>query len=383
MSLVEKLYYDINICNLNGDQTISPPIKFIETRSLPFLQDPSKYVLSIIRFSVDTSSLPIIIPTIQANQPDINLTIYSVTLSYKPIGHPLIVIREYVRFRPQNLIATIPPPPTETADGLQDNSSGYYYIYNYQYWVYLINIAFQTAMEQLVAEIQALSLPVLTQNPPILIYDTTDRTAVLNVDIAGFDSSTDDYYKIYFNNNLYQLFSSFPGYITADSGDPFGMNFQVITTSFGGSTLIAFPTEAPPALQYTAIEVWQEYSTASIWSPVSSIVFTSSLLPIVPNQLSNPLLFNDGATISSNGNNASFAQIITDLEVQDGNWKPNLVYTPSAEFRYIELDGNRPLYTVDVQVWWKNKIGQLIPFRLIPGGKMTMKMLFNLKSSNK
>ena len=42
----------------------------------------------------------------------------------------------------------------------------------------------------------------------------------------------------------------------------------------------------------------QQYSTISEWSPVSSLVFTSSTLPIIVNQLSNPVLYQNNNLIS-------------------------------------------------------------------------------------
>jgi hypothetical protein len=378
-NLVDKLYYDITFSNLASDQTISPVVNFNETRAQPFLQDPEQYYMSIIRFSLDTSSLPIIIPTITPNQPDINLTTYSISLGYRPVGALNdLVVRTFIKFEPQNLIASLPSAPSQTSDKLQDNSTGYYYIYTYQFWIYLINKAFLECYTQLAFEMSLIGQTLPSPHPPVLEFDTVDRTAVINCDRVGYESNLPRPITIYFNNNLGQLFSSFPLYINSDSGDPLGLNYKIAISLFGGATLIEYPVIDPT---YTAIQCWQEYSTTSIWSPVQSIVFTSSLLPVVSNQLSNPVILNNGGAIGSNGNNANFAQILTDMMVENSDYKPSVLYNPTAEYRLLEMIGNKPLYSVDIQIYWKNREGQLIAFRLVPGGTATMKLLFTKRKN--
>jgi hypothetical protein len=376
-NLVDKLYYDLLFSNLAQDQTISPIVNFTETRSMPFILDPAQYYLSIIRFSCDTSSLPIFIPIIQPNQSDINLTIYSVSMSYKVLGVP-VYARTFIRFQPQNLIASIPSAPINNIGGVQDNSSGYYYIYTYQFWIYLINIAFLECYDKLAINVGLLGGVLPSPHAPVLEFDTVDRTAVINADVLGYESNLPNPIIMYFNNNLGQLFSSFPLYINSEGGDLYGLNYLIAFSIFGGSTLIQYPPINPT---YEAIQCWQEYSTTSIWSPVQSIVFTSTLLPIVSNQLSNPIILNNGQNINSNGNNANFAQILTDMMTENNDYKPSVLYNPTAEYRLLEMIGNTPLYTIDIQIYWKDRRGSLIPFRLSPGSTATIKLLFTKRKN--
>jgi hypothetical protein len=105
-------------------------------------------------------------------------------------------------------------------------------------------------------------------------------------------------------------------------------------------------------------------------------VFTSNTLPIESNQVSTPVIFVNGQNINLTGNNSDFANIITDIISSDGNYRPNLVYNPSAEYRRITLRGNRPLYSIDINIYYKIITGELIPLRLFSGESMTMKILF-------
>jgi hypothetical protein len=177
---------------------------------------------------------------------------------------------------------------------------------------------------------------------------------------------------------MYQLFSSFPVVINNLTSSLLGINLQIDTNTYGGSNLVQYPPTSPT---YTAIQVFQEYSTIALWTPITSIVFCSNTLPIVPNQVSAPLLFYDGRVITS-GNNSNIAQVITDFVSDTGIYKPNIVYNPQAEYRLVELQGNRPLTNVDISIFWKNRFGELIPFRLSSGSSATIKILFSKKGSD-
>ena len=132
----------------------------------------------------------------------------------------------------------------------------------------------------------------------------------------------------------------------------------------------------------TYTQVFQEYSTISNWTPCAGIVFVSNTIPIVPNGLSAPLIFYEGSILNAfSGNNANFAQIITDIETNQNCYKPNLLYAPTAEYRRISMSGTNPLTNIDVSVFWKNKLGELIPLYLPSGGTATLKFLFEKKGS--
>ncbi|MDB4352880.1 hypothetical protein OAA60_05575 [Porticoccaceae bacterium] len=369
----EKLYYDIQLTNLESNTSLPPVLNFIETRNVPFLYNADEYYMSIIRFSLDTPNLPIFIPTIQLNQPDINLTIYTVCLQWT---NPLDANQTYtvitpVMFIPQSRVAAIPPPPSLT--GIQYNGGNYYNVYNYQYFIYLINEAFIVCYNQLKAEVEADGLVLPSDYYPVLSWDTQNNTAIVNVDVLGYSTIAANYIKIFFNTSLAQLFSSFP--VIINSTTP-GLNAQLITNSFNESNIIAYPPSNPT---YDAIQVFQEYSTIALWSPITAIVFTSNTLPIISNQVSTPIVFNNGSSFGGNGNNSLVNQVITDFISDSGIYKPNLVYEPTAQYRWIELLGNRPLTTFDLQVYWKDRYGVLNPFYLSSGSTASIKILFSKK----
>jgi hypothetical protein len=127
--------------------------------------------------------------------------------------------------------------------------------------------------------------------------------------------------------------------------------------------------------------MYQECSTTAAWSPITALVFTSNTLPIQPSQVSTPLVFDDNQQLVLGGNNADIANIITDLVSDTGAYRPNLVYQPSSQYRYVTLYGNRPLFNLDLQIFYRLRSGQLIPFRLASGGSVTVKVAFIKKNT--
>jgi hypothetical protein len=371
MSEPDKLYYDVSISNLDTEDFVPPVINFNEIRNIPFLNDPSKYYMSIIRFSIDTgASLPVFIPEIVNGTTDINETIYKITMVYNNTAHS-----QTVMWSPQNKIAALPLPPSSCANGEADLSTGYYYCYNYQYFLDLVNNAFEACIEQFGGA--------STSIPPIFTFDSQNKVFILNCPYPYYNSNEANPIKIFLNPPLYQLFGSLPFTIEKQNltlGINNKQNIQLQVGTFGGANVVEFPLNPPIGEpQYQVVQCFQEYSTLSQWTPCTAIVFTSSTLPIVSNQVSAPLIYIDGQTQTFSSNNSNICPIITDLVSSDGQYNPNLVYNPTAEYRLIELIGTKPLYNLDIQVYFRDRHSRLYPLRLPAGGVATLKFLFTKK----
>ena len=352
----DKIYYDAVISNLNN-VTVQPPILYFnQTRSTPYVNNPSLYDLSIVRWTLDTQTLPIFRPTIKATTTDPNETIYSISLEYQGV-----IVEKFVIFEPQNETVPIPNAPLYRPNNLQDNGNGYYDIYTYSYWIYLINKAFSDAFDEL-------SSP--AENPIVMTIDNTNNICLLNVPVTGYTG--DDKVNIYFNTALGNLFSSFPFKIKSNQID--GLNFQLQTDISGDANIVNFPTYNP---DYEVVQIYQEYSTVQNWNPILSICVLSSTLPVVQNIEGAPALYLNGILLNGSGNNSNITNLITDFVADD--YKPNIIYIPSAEYRRIELIGTQPLSNLDISIFWKDRFGNLNPFRLSSGGSATLKIMFEKK----
>ena len=221
----------------------------------------------------------------------------------------------------------------------------------------------------------AAGLVLPTANPPVFTWDSESNVAILNADILGYNKTVANHINIYLNLPLGQLFNSLPVYI-----EPFpallGKNFRVDTDNFGNAQVVPFPFYLPT---YNAYQIFQEQTAVNVWSPISSIVFTSNTLPINSTNVCNPSIFLDGNSTNNNGNNSDIAQVITDFQAENNIYKNSVLYIPSGENRYVDLMGTSPLYTIDINVLWKNKLGELQPFRLSAGCSASIKVLFERK----
>jgi hypothetical protein len=426
------IYYDLNITNNDtNNNNANPFLEFNETRSNPILDNPSNYFVSVIRFSLETPSLPVFIPA----------PVIPSAQTPSPQGDPLFHLNYYITmgaydganwrefqipllWQPEDLNAT--KPSTAQVDA-GDFDGPYFYGYSYTHFIYnVVNKALADCYIGLDLGFPGLNLtpggqPFMTWESgadKATIYasnqynqtEPNSRTAPLNV--------SGNYVRLYFNQALFNLFSSFESFKNKVSGDPTTaqaglgkkdyiikiynqQNLNLGTPPFvGGGTAPAValyngsanvspftPYNVPatavgtqvPAFSRVYLYMKQEYTTTPLWNPVSNITFTTSLLPVNPNLVSTPLIFNSGSAPQSQSN---IANVLTDLEVPllvGRDYKPNLLYVPASEYRLIDLNGNVPLSSIQIGVFWRDVYGHLHPFYLLAGNSATIKLMFRRK----
>jgi len=385
----DKVYYDLTIANVNnGDvnPANSPVLIFNEQRQNAIINNTGDYYLSIVRFQVDTTSLPILVPIIQdygqqlPGIPTNSKTIYSVTI-LDNTTIPATPHQVYIDWLPQIQNVDVPEPSPPSASSPLQAESEWYFCYNFEWFVNLVNTALNQALTDAGIPPTPPIPPATLYNIALLGWNTTSNSASLYLDQANFGGANPNY-SLYFNQALFTLFSSFPATYYGSVGVTDGLNYNINVPNTQGLNSIYLPIIAPPT-QTPCIQINQEWDTTSLWTPISSIVFTSATFPIIPNRLSPPQAFTNGVLVNlnPNSNNSNFAQVITDIITGDLCYKPTLIYEPTAEYRLIDMVGNTPLTNINIQVFWKSKLGNFVPFRIATGNSCTMKLLFTKKSS--
>lgn len=146
----------------------------------------------------------------------------------------------------------------------------------------------------------------------------------------------------------------------------------------------------PNMINRVFILAQQDYSsTDSLWSPCSSIVFTSTLLPIKSEATGAPVVLGAGnigfsqATVQS-----AFQPIITDisLDTSSGNadsYRRFIYYAPSAEYRLSDFSSSKQdIRNIDIQVYWKNRLdNQLYPINMFNLSSVSIKVMFRHKDA--
>jgi hypothetical protein len=141
----EYVYYNATVINntvATGQSTDDPRVYFQDTRIVPLIKDTSKYVVSVDNFTINggQKNLPLFIPQIEVGT-DINKTIYTITWSWQQ-STTLIQATVPITWIPENQAKFTVIPTTATPGQLETN---YYYLYNYDHWVNLMNNALTTA----------------------------------------------------------------------------------------------------------------------------------------------------------------------------------------------------------------------------------------------
>jgi hypothetical protein len=368
-----QLYFDLDI--LNNDATgDKAPIKlnFNEIRNSPYMTAPENYFMSVIRFQLQTPSLPVFIPQIQLGQTNPNLTIYDISISYND-GTTTTYQKETINYTPQDSSAPIPNQPLN----IQDLSSNYYLLTSYEWWINLMNETLQTCYTNLSTAVGGFPLD---SSPPFIRFDGSSFQFEFLVDKYFLYSTTtptvlNPKITIYFNNPLQTLFCCMTSkYLGLSS---IGRNHELI--------FYKSQSKIESIDGKTYYNIHSEGSSISLWNPIQSIVFTTGIMPVVPSSVSPPKIFNSPSSLTVGGNNSNIAPILTDFIVGFGElntYRPIVTYVPGSEYRFSDLYGNNILNTIEISVYWKDIYGNLHPFFLNSGCFGSIKLLFRRKDFN-
>ena len=365
------IYYDLDIFNTDLKGTAEPPnVVFNEIRNTPYLKNPEDYFASILRFQLDTPSLPVFIPDIEPNQADVNKTIYQISLEYGLLSSGVV----NVMYTPTDFYNTFPTSPVGNT---QENTT-YYYVYNYQHFIKNINTAFQTAFTALSG---AGALP--TTHAPALVFDSQSKKISLICAVDGYDDDIPARIQIYVNPALQRLLDSLDFFYYGSpplnpTQNPLSYRLRVYNRL--DNTILIPPVGAAPS--WYAYKMENEQVDVALWNPVSSIMFTSALLPVVPTNTSNPSTLTQ---LSNYGNNSNVSNTLTDFEVaidSQNGYKNTITYVPMSEYRLLDILSNNPLNSIEISVFWKDRKGRLNPFKLNAGCSGNIKLLFRKKQFN-
>lgn len=400
------IYYDLEVANQALNDTGLPPsrLSFTQVRSSSILDNPNDYFMSIVRFSLDTAgALPAMIPQIdlqQSNDPSSNFftpdfpnkTVYEVTLSYNdPSGvnftstKPVIYIPHIKQGLPYSgFTAPANPPLTIT-----DATTNYYWVQDLNQWIQMVNKALADAWAFIVT---GASLTGDNAIPPYLTWNSERNIATLYANVALFNQGA--YWNPYstpaspapanlwFNAPLRVLFSSFE-YTFQEYAPPESFLLRVYDR---GDNVVAKGSAVGGITnpRFNAFEMVQSYSTGPIMCPIESLIFTTSLLPVLPSLLGVPALFSGNSGVSNQDNN-NIINTVTDLVVNlttGSEYLPNVIYEPTAEYRLLDLQSNAPLTSIQISVVWKDIFGQVHDFYIQNGCQASLKVMFRKKSYN-
>ena len=374
------IYLDLDVVNNKG---ISEKLSFLDIRNAPFLYSPENYFFSIIRFQLNTPSLPLWIPSIQTGQNDVNQTIYTFSCSFVYLGIRYVRSATVV-YLPEEDNADIPATPF----AIQDVSTKYYYVLTYTQIIVLLNKALDLAFSSLRVLLIGLGYAASNWREPFFFYDEVTGLFKLyagNETYIG-DPMTTEILHIYMNQPMFSLLPSFLG---STKENRYGLNNPDLYFKFKiyqQHNLNLASVYNPPYTTSDAIFMTQNTPSLCMFNPITSIVFTSSLLPICPSFTSKSKPFNEITGLNNIGNNNNVSPIITDFIVSNNGasdtYRNNITYVPTSEYRLTDLFGGSPISSLDITVYFKDRFNNLYPFLIDSGSTANIKMLFRRKDFN-
>ena len=381
------VYVNLGIINADsGLEGLAPPVRasFSESRATPIVSNTSEYDLSVVRFTANGlgPALPLWIPQIQTGQSDPDLTIYKIVVHADPAGAPPVKSTKTLRWiTPFNnrTLAPLPQPPITQ----QDLSSAYYFAQTYQQFVDIFN----TALYQGLVDV---GLGDLIPNC-YLYYNAVTRLFEFNLDptFGPQITSTPSGYSVALASNYIQLnpplnnlLLSFNSLYGIPPSLPAGYDltptyYTVVPPQTGAGTT----GDLIRGLRF--VEDYPSTQTG-LWSPIDALCFTSSFLPLAPEQGTVPTVVGTSNLGSSGFQTGSgFTPIITDIAFQGApeNALTSTLYSPLAEYRITSLTSAAAVQTVDINVFFRYRLtGELIPVYMPNNSSITMKILFRKKS---
>ncbi len=355
--------YEIKVSNSTNSQ---PKIlQFSDTRSVPFIQCPANFFMSVVRFQLQTPyQLPVFIPIIEPNQANVNQTIYKIgaqiwnagTLSYDTFETTLIWESQTITSAPAGPVGSV------------QNNTDYYYCLHYQHFLNIINRALITLLSGAPPALTADKIPWFT-------LDQSTFNLVLNYSEEWCDYGTSPIlYKLFMNEPLFTLFGTFPA------------KQEIINNA---RKWVLRPAETfDTSFDYpgTATDIFQtptENTCLSQWNPIESIVFTSNL-PIIATSTASGGIFNS-TNFGNNSTTANLGNVISSFSVPfnaNNSYRAYVNYTPTGELRLYDLISKSPLDNITITVYWSDWFGNLNPFILPAGCNANILLLFRRKDYN-
>ena len=326
-----RFYIDLNSYNSSNSQYMSAD--FSQNYSQDIIKNPSEWCCSVTSFSLPLLTVPLInFGEYFSTFPN---SILEITFSFSSINYTV------------PLIWTNLPGQSGFAD---------FYIYTYQRFLDLMNVAFES-LKTLVNN----ASPGTIANTPFITYNNSLKIFEIFCDPVIFSTSLVNPVFITFNNVLFDFFASFPVY----------------TFSPTSSTLKVFETPQNVRV-FNSITYWavmQESSQLCLFNTVRSVYFTSSL-PIVSEYI------NVNSYQNNQSSNTSSQNILTNfnIDAMDNSYVCLLTYSPTAEFRRVDLEGTQPINGIKIGIYWVSKNGQSYKLSLSPKSGMSCKIYFERKN---
>jgi hypothetical protein len=132
---------------------------------------------------------------------------------------------------------------------------------------------------------------------PVMSFDKQTQKCSIQIDDTYYGYNESSKINIYMNYAMFTLFSGLPSMIVNKNSQ--GMDYQLYNLISRDTTLLE-----------------QDYSTVAMWNPISSVIFTSNLLPIYASETPPIQVYQNGPLLNTSSN-SNCLNILTDFVAND------------------------------------------------------------------
>jgi hypothetical protein len=350
------LYRESDNAYLNISMSHLPPVYGIGTvsgeepilaqfnvcKNTPFLSRASDYYLSIIKFDIPLTLVPLVIMPIIPNQGNPNLTPMIIGITYLGVNYPVNLI-----FQPEDLTQQV-PIQNETSQVI----TPYYYMYSYETMLRMINVALNSAW---IASGLAAANPAL-HAPFVYLNDATQLISfVINSVFVAPGAPT-----IFMNNAMFNYLGAFEN-ILVGYNQPQGLDrIFVFNGNLSPSPSTFYNIGVVQYYQYV-----QDYSTLASWAVLRKLLITSATLPVTTEYVPS----------SATGDPASNATmpVVSDFT-------PQITSIGDQNSIAYYVRGQDPLQQVDLQIFWQDSQNNVYPLFIPQYQQANIKIAFVKKT---
>lgn len=196
--------------------------------------------------------------------------------------------------------------------------------------------------------------------------------------VMGYNAGAAVYYPQYVIRAYPTNEQPFLGWYSGTNFDTTGspaVNSGVLPNPF--TSLIGITTSAQTYICMTE----ENSSVQTLWSPVRSLVLSSTSIPTINEYSSSPVIIgnqNLGYNQSAGGN---FDFTLIEIQV-DTNSLDYFNYVPQTEHYTAMTISHEPLSKIQLSLWWRNRLNnQLYPVQLYNLGSVSVRLRFKMKSA--
>lgn len=302
------------------------------TKDTPVVENPGNYYLSVIKFDLPLSLVPLLVCKVIPNQGNPNLCQMSVGIKYLGVNYPVNLI-----YTPNNNLS----PPIQS--DIRQIITPYYYIYSYENLIRMFNVALLSAWTT-----SGLAAANPTLKAPFLYLD--DGTGFIVLVVSSVFTAAGAPPLIFMNESSHNYLSAFEvksfGY-----NQPDGYDYQFV---LNGSLPPAPETEYTIG-GVTYYKYSQDFPTLQNWAILRKILISSNGIPT-----KNEYIPSRG---NSNANNGSMPVISSFTPIINAIGDNNSIcyYVPQSQWKLVDMTPGPPLQRIDIQIQWEDANNNLYP----------------------